>query len=222
MKIIDYPDHEALSMGVADALAGSLKTALVAQDHVTIAVAGGTTPGPIFDDLAAAPLDWARVTVLPTDERCVPEGDARSNARLIRDRLLTKSAASARFLSLSPGDDASAAVVDLDARIAPLLPLSVVLLGMGLDMHTASLFPDAPDLAEALAADAPAVTLQHPPSQPEARISLSARVLAGAIDRHLLITGADKRRALERAQNLTIEEAPVRAVLGGTTVHWAE
>ena len=62
----------------------------------------------------------------------------------------------------------------------------------------------------------------RPESQPEPRVSLTARVLREAMNTHVLITGADKREALDRARSLPLEEAPVRAILNGTTIHWAE
>ena len=218
-----YPDREILAMDLADKLASELRSALAQKDVVSLAVAGGTTPGPVFDVLCDLRLDWDRVRVLPTDERWVPEDDPRSNARLIRERLLTGRAAAAVQVPLyAEGHDPEDAVSELESQIAPLLPLDIVVLGMGSDMHTASLFPGTPGLAEALAPDAPILAVLRPESQPETRISLTARVLQGAMRTHLIITGADKRAALDRARDLPLEEAPVRAILNDTTIHWAE
>ena len=105
---------------------------------------GGTTPGPVFDMLSAVDLDWARVTVLPNDERWVDEDDPRSNARLVRGRLLQGRAAAATFVSLHrAGETPEEAAPAVAEAVAPHLPLSVLLAGMGDDMHTASLFPAA-------------------------------------------------------------------------------
>ena len=93
---------------------------------------------------------------------------------------------------------------------------------MGADMHTASLFPGAVGLAEALAPGAPPAVAIHAPGADEPRITLSAPVLAAA-ERHLLITGSDKRAALEKALSLNDPtKAPVLAVLNGAKVHYAE
>ena len=91
---------------------------------------------------------------------------------------------------------------------------------MGNDMHTASLFPSASETVLALAPDAAPVMAIHSVKD-EPRITLTASALRGAINTHLLITGADKRAALERAQKLDPTEAPIREFLGDITVHWA-
>jgi 6-phosphogluconolactonase len=93
---------------------------------------------------------------------------------------------------------------------------------MGADMHTASLFPGADLLAQALAADAPPVMALRADAAGEPRITLTAPVLKGAFHTHILITGPEKRAAIERAATLPERDAPVRAVLGNATVHWAE
>ncbi|MDK3018471.1 6-phosphogluconolactonase [Pseudodonghicola flavimaris] len=223
MKIVEYPDREMLAIDLATQLAGELKMHLMAHETAALAVPGGTTPGAVFDALCAADLEWERVHVLPTDERWVAPDHPRSNGRLIRDRLITHRAERAAFLPLwAPAETPEQALAAITARIAPELPISVLLLGMGEDMHTASLFPGAAGLAEALAEDAAPLAVLRPDTVPEARISLSAPVLAGAMSKHLVLYGAGKRAALEKALTLPPEEAPVQAILQGTTVHWSD
>lgn len=217
--LITYPDKDLLVMGLADRLSADLKAALLTHEHVSFAVAGGTSPGPVFKLLSAVSLDWDRVTVLPTDERCVPPDHARSNARLIRETLLQGPASAARFQPLFTDAQSSDQV---SASVAKLAPISVALLGMGADMHTASLFPGADGLSAALDADAPAIVPVHPSDQPEARLSLSGPILQGALRTHLLITGLEKRAALEKATTRPVPEAPVRLILETATVHWSE
>ena len=222
MELIEYPDREMMFIDLANHLAGELGDCLRRHDGASFAVPGGTTPGPVFDDLSAADLDWGRVRVVPTDERWVPPDDPRCNARLIRERLLVGHAAAATLIPVpyegEPEDGARA----LSERVAAELPISVLLLGMGADMHAASLFPGADGLEAALAADAPPALAIRAPGAPEARVTLTAPVLDGALSKHILVTGADKREALERARRADRREAPVRAVWDGATVHWAE
>lgn len=222
MKFNEYPDQDMLAIEVANEIAGDLKTYLLHHDTASFAVAGGTTPGLIFDDLCAADIDWSRVRVMATDERWVPADSARSNAAMIRARLLQDRAAAAQFLPFHVPERAPEDVLaELESLVVPQLPLSVLLLGMGEDMHTASLFPGADGIAAALAAEAPALAVMRPDSQPEARVSLTARVLDAAIAKHLVIFGDAKRKALEQAMALPPEDAPVQAVLSEVSVHWA-
>lgn len=218
MNLITYPDCDMMYIDLASRLAGELRNALATEDIVAFAVPGGTTPGPVFDELCAADLDWSRVRVLLTDERRVPPDHERSNERLVRERLLTDRATAATFVRLVPeGED----MTDVIAAIEPLLPIDVMLLGMGADMHTASLFPGSPDLEAALSDTAPPVMLVEATGDLEPRITLTGPVLAGAVISHVVIRGEDKREALEKARHLKPAEAPIATVLGEAEIHWA-
>ena len=222
-KFVEYADREMLALDLANLIAGELRTALSQSDSATLAVPGGTSPGPVFDDLCAVDLDWDRFNVMLTDERWVPESSDRSNTRLLRERLLTDKAAAANLLPLyAPYDTPEEGLGELAKGIEAQLPLSVVLLGMGADMHTASIFPEADKLDEALAPNAPVLLPMRAPGAPEPRITLSAEALDGAMSKHILIFGAEKRAALENAKGKAPKDAPINAVLNGATVHWAE
>jgi 6-phosphogluconolactonase len=222
MNLIEYPDRDLMFMALADRIASDIGAAIRQQGRATLTVPGGATPGPVFDTLSGVALDWAKVTVIPNDERWVPESSERSNARLIRGRLLRGEAAAAQLVPLyAPVDTPETAMDALVAAVEPWLPLDVALLGMGADMHTASLFPGADRLKAALAPEAPVLMAMRAEAAGEPRVTLTARVLSAAMRIHVLIAGADKRAALERAQGLPAEEAPVRAILANATVHWA-
>lgn len=223
MKFREYQDRDMLALDLANQIAGELGAALRQGGRVLFAVPGGTSPGPIFDVLSDVALDWSRVDVVLTDERWVPEDDPRSNTALVRKRLLTGKAAAASLLPLRADSDTPEEALDaLSAGLKGHLPISVLLLGMGDDMHTASLFPGADRLADALASDAPVLMPMRAPGVPEPRITLTAPVLGGAMATHLLIFGPAKRAALQQAERLTPEEAPVSVVLDQATVHWCD
>lgn len=208
----------ALAATIANELQGALT-----NGPATLSVPGGTTPGPVFDLLAETPLDWSRVFVLLNDERWVDETSPRSNTRLLHERLLVGKAAAAHLVPLyADAPQPEDKLAELAQGIAPHLPISVLLLGMGADMHTASLFPGADKLAEALSPQAPILMALRAEAAGEPRITLTAHVLQAAHHIHVLITGPDKRAALERALTLTPIEAPIRCVLDQSTVHWAE
>lgn len=223
MNLQTYPDRELMMLSVADRIAGQLGDFLRRDGRATLSVPGGTTPGPIFDTLSGVDLDWANVAVILNDERWVPETSDRSNTALVRRRLLRNRAAKANLVPLYADTDAPEAALDaLSEGVRPHLPISVLLLGMGADMHTASLFPGADRLEEALSASAPPLMALRAEAAGEPRITLTAPVLKAAFNIHILITGPEKRDALERAQSLPVTEAPIRAVLDNATVHWAE
>lgn len=222
MNFIEYPDREMLAMSVANMLAGELRKSLAVQETVSFALPGGTTPGPIFEMMSAVELEWARVHVMLTDERWVEEGNSHSNARLVKNTLLTGGASAARFIPYyRDGLAAAEGAAEVAPTLAEELPLSLLLLGMGTDMHTASLFPGAPGLRDAMAGDAPLLCAIEPADQDMVRVTLPLHVLKGALSTHLVIFGEDKRAAVERAQSLPPEEAPIGAVLANATVHWA-
>lgn len=222
MDFLEYPDSEMMMLDVADALTSELAAQLRRDERVSFCVPGGSTPGPVFDVMAEQALDWNRVAVFLSDERWVPSNSPRSNTRLVLERLVTSKARRAQFVPLYAGaPEPEDCLDDLARGIEPHLPITLLLLGMGTDMHTASLFPGADRLADALADDAPILVPMRGGGAPEARVTLSARVLKAAMSTHIVITGAAKREALEKAQGLPVEEAPVRAVLSGATVHWA-
>lgn len=222
LEFVEYPDREMLAMALASRIAGELSQHLRMNDTASLCVPGGTTPAPVFDMLSGSELDWARVTVFLNDERWVDGEHVRSNSRFLHRHLLRDQAQGAQYLDLYTGDaEPEQGVAALTTAVTPHLPVTVLLLGMGGDMHTASLFPDAPDTELALAANAPPVMAIRS-VRDEPRITLTASALHGALHTHLLITGPDKRQALETAQKLDPIKAPIREFLGDITVHWAE
>lgn len=224
MQIETYPDRELMQLQLANLLAGQLAETLRREGKATLAVPGGTTPGPVFDTLSGVDIDWANISVVPTDERWVDEESDRSNTRLLRDRLLRGRAAAAQLIPLyAPGHDAPEEAMEaLEQGLAPHLPISVLLLGMGEDMHTASLFPGGDRLEEALSATTRLILPMRAEGAGEPRVTLTAPVLRAAVRVHVMITGAEKRAAIEKAAGLPPMEAPIRAVLDQAVVHWAE
>jgi len=199
-----FPNSAIMARQVADDVAIKLSRAIETHGDASLVVPGGTTPGFFFDALAHADLDWARVTVMPSDERWVPTTDAGSNERLIRERLLVGRAASARFVSWrGAGEDRDSAIAALNARIHPHTSFDVCVLGLGTDGHIASIIPSAPDYAvlctqifsphSVTVVDAPGAAITSH------RLSLTL----GAILRSQLIvvlsTGEPKRVVLEAA-----------------------
>jgi 6-phosphogluconolactonase len=223
MRFLIYPSRADLMSGLAEVIADALRAAIAERGRASLSVPGGTTPGPVFDALTGADLDWARVSVFLNDERWVAEDSPRSNTRLLRERLLIGRAAAARLVPLyaeaaRPEDRLD----DLISGLKPHLPIDVLLLGMGADMHIASLFPGADRLDEALSRQAPLLLPMRAEAAGEPRVTLTAPALIGARQVHVLITGAEKQTAIRRATGLSPAQAPIALILNQATIHWAE
>jgi 6-phosphogluconolactonase len=213
----EEPDRAALAQALATRVADALARRLKIAARAALAVSGGTTPTLFFERLAARSLDWSRVDVTLVDERWVPDSSPRSNAALARAHLLQGAAAAATFLPLTSDDPTpQAGLARLEARLAALAtPFAAVVLGMGLDGHTASFFPGADRLVAALDRDAPGrLEAIHAAGAPEPRVTLTARLLLESRLTILHIEGAAKRAALARALAPgPIEDMPIRLFL---------
>ncbi|MDQ7080559.1 MAG: 6-phosphogluconolactonase [Paracoccaceae bacterium] len=226
VELISYRDAALQATGLAALVAGTLRAAIEARGQATLALPGGTTPAPFLRALSGADLDWAHIRVMPTDERLVAADSPRSNARLLRETLLQGPAAAATLIPLAaPAPEG--ALDDPAGAVRAVLPLDVCVLGMGADMHIASLFPGADRLKDALDPDCPSPILPiRAPAAPEPRITLTAPALLGAAHLHLLIRGRAKLRAFQRAERPgPVAEAPIRLILRapqGVRVHYAD
>jgi len=226
--LAEYRTGVIMAQALGATVAGQLADALAMKGTASLAVPGGSTPGPFLTALSGADINWRRVKILLTDERFVSEDNPRSNTALLRKTLLQGPAAKAQLVAMYLEADTPEQVLDqVEKAILTALPLDVCVLGMGADMHTASLFPGADQLEDALKPDSPRVVFpMRAPGAPEPRLTLSASVLRAASHLHLLITGPEKLAAFHQAEQPgPISEAPVRAILtapNGVTVHYCE
>jgi 6-phosphogluconolactonase len=201
---------------------------LCAAGTAQLAVSGGTTPRHFFKALAAEKLDWDRVAVQLVDERCVPPDSDQLNAHLVRDTLMQGPAARASFTPMYQHSALSAE--DAARRAADGLPedgFDVLVLGMGTDGHTASLFPAGDRLAEALDVDGTArVIAMRAPGAGVPRLTLTLAEILKARSIILHIEGDDKMAVLDAAlAGDDAAEMPIRAVLhhpgAAISVYWA-
>jgi 6-phosphogluconolactonase len=215
----EFGNGEELAQGLAEWTAERLRSAIAARGVALLIVSGGKSPARFFELLSDMALDWTRVHVTLADERRVPDDSPRSNARLVREKLLRNQAAAASFTPLAdvrlPADQELAAA---SARMANLpLPADIVILGMGDDGHTASWFPGAEGLADAM--DAGARQFVAPivaPDAPEPRLTLTGRIILRARAIALEIEGGAKLATFAAALEPGPEEAmPIRGVLRG-------
>lgn len=206
---------ELAAQALAAALAARLTDAVRARGEALIAVSGGRSPVAMFERLSTADLAWDRVTVTLVDERWVDASHSDSNAALVRRHLLQHRAAAARFVAMKNAAlTPHAGHAECERTFAALpLPFDAIVLGMGEDGHTASMFPQAAELATALTTSALTVAVT-PPVAPHARMSLSLHGLLRSRALFLPIGGAAKERVYRAALgDGPTEDMPVRAVL---------
>jgi 6-phosphogluconolactonase len=224
----EFSSKEALDQQLANTIANELKQAIAQRGSAGLAVSGGRTPAGMFKALRNNDLDWSRVMITLVDERWVQPDHADSNERLTRDNLLQDAAAAATFISLvNQADTPHVALADIEARLASMPnPIDVVILGMGDDGHTASLFPNAAELEQACASSAllAAVT---PPVAPHQRITLTLSTIVKSPKVIVHITGEGKKTLLQDAMSADValtEQYPIRRVLdqvAAADVFWA-
>lgn len=198
-------NDQQLAESLANAIAGYLQEALQARPRASLAVSGGRTPTAMFQALSQIELDWQRVDITLVDERWVAEDQAGSNAALVRANLMQNLAAEANFIPMYNGaannvDGIQQCQQDLSAMSRPV---DVMVLGMGNDGHTASLFPLCPNLQQAMAEHNPALcAATTAPVEPTQRMTWTGQQIHLARHKLLHLVGDDKLETLQQAMHL--------------------
>ncbi|OAI94379.1 6-phosphogluconolactonase [Pseudomonas putida] len=224
VTIHELKTAEQLARQLAADVAARLRSAIAGQGGATLVVSGGRSPVAFLQALAQEALDWSKVTVSLADERWVPVEHADSNEGLLRRHLLQGEAAKARLVGLyHQAASLEAAALAADQALSELPPIDVLVLGMGDDGHTASLFPDSPNLAEGLRRDGERRCLPMlAPRVPHQRLSLTRRLLATAGFTALSVQGSGKLATLRAAlAGNEPAQMPIRAFLHDPlSIYW--
>lgn len=224
-----FEDFSELTDALAHQLSTTITEAIESRHGASIVLPGGSTPGPIYDQLALMSLPWDQVQITLSDERWVQANDTSSNEGMLRRRLLHDKAAHAQFVSLlSDVEHPADAVAEVGARLREMRrPYDAVMVGMGDDFHTASLFPDAPQLAKAMDMDSGMLCAAMTPRSTDVkRMSLTLPTLMYARRLILLIRGWEKWALYQRAYDVKdTMKSPISALLRQTAipvdVYWA-
>lgn len=205
---------EELNKVFARELVAHLRGAIATRGTANLVVSGGSTPAPLFELLTKTEIDWAKVTILLADERWVASDHPDSNEGLLKRTLLQGQASQAKFVSLiSAFPDEERTLKEINAALKQIDCFDVVILGMGNDGHTASLFPCSAELKEGLTTSAAALMAQ-PATAPHQRISLSAQRLKKTHVGFVHTVGADKAATYEAAMaNNDVYATPVLTFL---------
>jgi 6-phosphogluconolactonase len=183
-------------------LADHLKSAIEHHGQASFIVSGGNTPKPLYEELSMQHLAWDKVTLCPSDERWVPSDHPDSNHKMISEALHRNEAARALLINLKTDTSFNDAPATLSSKLNQLhKPFNIVLLGMGADGHTASLFPDSNELDHGLTAphDEPIITVNSASKGP--RLSLTLPTLLNTEHLFVMITGEEKRQVIKDIQS---------------------
>ncbi len=223
-RVIEFGDRETLDNTLAQEVENRLKSAIEQRGKAYLVVSGGTTPINLFTELASRAIAWGNITLVLSDERFVCSNHENSNERMLREQLLRNSAKSVCLISLIPRPgDARENILIVNQSMVSIPKFDVVLLGMGDDAHTASLFPCAGELAHGLETSKSALILK-PKNAPHTRISLSKRRLLNTRYGAIHIVGKAKKMVFDRVTaNPDIKKYPITAFTGpeGFECWWA-
>ncbi|WP_448547292.1 6-phosphogluconolactonase [Thalassotalea fusca] len=224
-----YENRNKLDQALAKSVSEILVNAVNVKGKASIAVSGGSTPKGFFNALSQLDLPWQDITITLADERWVTIDSDASNTRLVFENLIQNKAVNAKFFHLKQGEHLNEeTLADLNlAANSSILPFDVVILGMGEDGHTASLFPCSDQIDLCLADNSPPLIKVEPKSAPHERISFSFNALKQSNNVFLHIVGTGKEAVLQEAlANTNVNEMPIRAFLQSpavnTQVFWAE
>tara|TARA_R110002073_G_scaffold270385_1_gene433750 strand:+ start:601 stop:1299 length:699 start_codon:yes stop_codon:yes gene_type:complete len=228
IRVIKKDSRDAvLTTLLADIMAG-LSNAVEIRDQASMLLSGGTSPGALYHMMAQQEFDWDKVWFGLSDERWVAPDHADSNEKLVHDTLLRHQAEAAHFIGLKSAalDVGDGAPVSNELVAGLPSPYDIVLLGMGVDGHMASLFPDSVDTPAALSDDC--AMLCHPIRRGEGetpRISMTRNALLNSREIKLLIFGDEKWAVFEQARGQISNHQPVSHILNQTqtpvTLYWA-
>jgi 6-phosphogluconolactonase len=194
-SVFVHDDLDEMSAVVAQCIADSASRAIAARGVFHLALAGGETPRRCYQQLRNMAVDWPHVQIYFGDERCLPVGDAQRNDAMARESLLDHIPIPANNIHSIPAElGAREAATIYTTLIDHVAPLDLVLMGMGEDGHTSSLFPDNPATESTLSV----VPVYHAPKLPSDRVSLGMNTLNAARQRIFIISGSGKRAVLEQ------------------------
>lgn len=215
MQLNQFVNTSALNDDFAKRLVSILQQAIAERGQAYLVVSGGKTPQVLFTTLSQVDLAWDKVTVLLADDRWLDDQQTDSNERLVKATLLQHNAKAARFVSLYANvASAFEGVAQVLPRIASLPTFDAVILGMGEDGHTASLFPCSAQITDGLADNAPAVLAVQPQTAPYQRMSLSLPRLLDSRNIFLHLVGSNKLAVLNSAMaDQNVLAMPIRAFL---------
>lgn len=224
-----FQNRTSLVTELAEAIGEQLTAGIADNNQASLAVSGGSTPVELFETLSNLDIPWQDVVITLVDERWVEPTEDDSNEHLVRNHLLKNKALAATFIGMkNSAATASAGEKECEQKLLEVpRPFDVLILGMGNDGHTASLFPGAKKLSLATDTDLGQTCMGIAPlTAPHERMTLTLPAILDSRQIFLHITGQKKNDVLQKAQAKgPVEEMPIRYILRQQTtpvsVFWA-
>jgi 6-phosphogluconolactonase len=228
-----YASRASLIFELSAVITDLLQKAISKNGRASLAVSGGSTPVQLFEHLSKIDLTWEKVDVCLVDERWVSPDDKDSNEHLVKTHLLQNKAADARFIGMkNDAETAGAGEAQCEEQLKTVkYPIDILILGMGGDGHTASLFPGAEKLPIAVDMDSGKLCMAIAPvTAPHERMTLTLPAIIDAEQIFLHITGQEKMTVLNQAfTEGPVDEMPIRYILQQTqtrktpfSIYWAQ
>lgn len=230
VEIHEFSDGYEFANKLASRISDLLLKSIESKDRASLVVSGGTTPVQLFEVLADRDIPWSKVWITLADERWVDTASRDSNERLVREHLLKKKAGKAKFVGLFTGSTGGAEDGERESnlRISQIgLPFTVLVLGMGKDGHTASIFPGSKGLEKAVDLDSKSYCVAIKPGDSDyERMTLTLPTLLRSENIFLHITGPEKKEALDKAlKGKNLAAMPIRYIFEKSTspveIYWA-
>lgn len=212
ITIKHFNNAQTRGQTLAQSISADLQTTLQHQDHVTLAVSGGSTPKTFFQALSQQPLDWTRITIMLVDERVVKDNHSASNTALVKANLIQNQAQQAHlhtYLDQTALDNPSALQQYASQQF---IQPDIVVLGMGEDGHTASIFPHSPSFNQLISADAD-IQCAEPSNAPHLRLTLTLRAILNASKIYIEIGGQQKKQIIKQAMQGNNPDLPISYIL---------
>ena len=211
-----FLDQKELVHNLSLNIIAILQKAIQDKGSASLIVSGGSTPKPLFEELSSFEIPWDKVKIAQCDERWIPTSNKDSNEKLVKDYLLKNFAKKAQFISMYQEDIEIQKAETICSKIykEELFPFDVIILGMGGDGHTASIFPNNIKLEEAFNEENSLCVSMTPSDAPYDRMSLTKNAILSADNIYLHFEGEEKQKVYKKVlEGIDSKQMPIASIL---------
>jgi 6-phosphogluconolactonase len=222
MKLFTFQNKAELEVRLAAEIADKMAQEIKSKNSATLLVSGGSTPTQLYQKLSEHSIEWSKITIGLVDERYVPNTSDFSNEKLVKNNLMINNATEAKFLPMVEDEDnALNNITQVRNSYTVFVNPTVVVLGMGSDGHTASLFPNDEASENNLRSPEikPLAIQTKAPVEPKHRITCGKELLLSSPNIYLMIVGQDKLSVLNESK---VKQYPIAKFTDKSNVYFAQ